>query len=87
MQNCKVCITYNSGAGVDAAVAGVPVITGNAGSFAWDVASHSLDTVDTPYCPDRTQWLNNLAYAEWSLDEIAAGLPWRHLKPRILDIL
>lgn len=87
LKDCLLCITYNSGAGVDATLSGVPVLAGDPGSFAWDVALHDISQItDMPY-PDRMPWLYNLSYVEWNLEEIAQGLPWRHLRPRLLEQL
>lgn len=87
LKDCRVCVTFNSGAGVDAALAGVPVLAADTGSFAWEIALHDAASIETLLRPDRAQWLNNLAYAEWSLEEMREGLPWRHLKPAILERL
>ena len=35
--------------------------------------------------PDRKHWLNKLSYCEWYIDEIEKGIPWRRLKPKLLD--
>ena len=32
-----------------------------------------------PLRPDRTQWLNDIAHTEWTLEEIAGGEPSKHL--------
>ncbi|MFO7971577.1 MAG: hypothetical protein R6U40_07485 [Desulfobacterales bacterium] len=71
-------ITYNSNSGVDAVLNGVPVIAMDRGSMAWDVAQHEI-TMDM-YLPDRMQWLFDLAYKQWTLEEIANGEAWDHLK-------
>lgn len=73
-------IAYTSGSSVDAAIAGVPVICLNPGNFAWDVSSHSLAGLEKPWLGDRSQWLANLAYTQWTNEEIASGLCWRHLR-------
>lgn len=86
MENCWTCVTYNSGAGVDAALSGIPVISCDGGSFAWDISGHDLKNIEKRFCPDRSQWLNNLSYVEWSLEEISLGLPWWHLKNKIVNI-
>jgi len=87
MEKCRLCVTYNSGAGVDAALLGIPVMTCDSGSFAWDVAVHDLNqwNPDMPYTPDRQQWLNNMSYVEWNLDEITNGEPWMHLRSRLME--
>lgn len=72
------CVTYNSNAGVDSVLAGVPTVVSDPGAMAWDVASHEID--DLSYTPDRGQWLNDLAYCQWTEQEIRAGKAWEHLK-------
>lgn len=87
MKDCWACVTYNSGAGVDAALLGIPVITGDNSSFARDISRHNCKDIENRFCPDRSQWLNNLAYVEWSLDEITEGLPWQHLKRKLTETI
>jgi hypothetical protein len=72
------CVTYNSTTGVEAVLAGVPTITMDEGAMAWDVSGHTLTDI---LCHDREQWAHNLAWTSWTLDEIAAGLPYEHLAP------
>jgi len=39
------------------------------------------ETIDAPLIrPDRTDWLHRLAYAQFSLDEIADGTAWNLLE-------
>lgn len=73
-------VTFNSNSGVDAALAGVPVIAYDKGSMAWPVASHSLPFMN---CPEREKWAHQLAYCQWREDEIRAGLPWDRLRHAI----
>lgn len=77
LDGARVVVTFNSNAGVDAAMAGVPVYAGDEGSMAWPVASHACNDIIRP---DRTQWLHDLAYCQWTLDEMASGEAWEHLK-------
>ena len=37
-----------------------------------------------PNIPDRQQWLNDLGYAHWSLNEIRNGEYWTRVKDQIL---
>lgn len=80
LQDAHCVVTYNSNSGVDAALAGVPVIAVNEGAMAWDVSMHEI--TGEQYLPVRTQWLNDLAYKQWLLEEIASGEAWEHLKRR-----
>jgi len=67
-------VNWSSNPAIEAALAGVPVFTG-LDSLAHVVANHSFDTIETPLKPDRQQWANDLAYTEWTVDEIAKGIP------------
>lgn len=72
-------VTWNSTSCVDALRVGVPAITCDPSSIGWPVSRHRLEDVDDLWYPDRTQWLAGLGYAQWNLQEIREGLPWRHL--------
>lgn len=71
-------VTYCSTAGVEAALAGVPVVALNKGSMAWPVSSHSLMNPITT--PDREKWAHRLAWTQWTPAEISSGLAWEVLK-------
>lgn len=72
-------VAINSNTTVDAAIAGTPVVALDTGSMAWPVAAHELEGVLIPRRPDRAQWLNNLAYCQWTEKEIRTGEAWEHL--------
>ena len=40
--------------------------------------------LEKPNIPDRQQWLNDLGYAHWSLNEIRNGEYWTRVKDQIL---
>lgn len=73
-------VTYTSGSAVDAVMAGVPAICLSPNNFAWEVSGHKLSNLENPWRGDRSQWLANLAYRQWTVDEIGAGDCWRHLR-------
>jgi hypothetical protein len=81
----RVVVTFNSNLGVDAALAGVPVIADDDGSMARLVATNDVrmaDVAPPPFqSPAYGAWLRDLAYAQWTLDEIAAGEAWAELAP------
>ena len=87
LDNAWAMVTHNSTAGVDAAVYGIPVFNTDDKALSWEVANHNFETINSPQKPDRTQWLNNLGYAMWSKEEIEQGLAWKHLKPRVLELI
>lgn len=74
-----VCVTFSSTTGVESVLAGVPTVTLDRGSMAWPVAHQSLNAVGAPLYA-RTEWAHDLAWTQWSMDEIASGDAWDHLK-------
>lgn len=73
-------VTLNSNSGVDAALAGVPVVALDRGSMAWPVAGHRSHEAIRPTRPDRTPWAAGLAWCQWTDHEMAQGDCWAHLK-------
>lgn len=78
ISNAALVCTINSNFGVISALAGVPVCATDPGSMAWDVATHNVG--DAPIRPDRTEWAHNLAFAQWTIEEMASGEAWNHLR-------
>jgi hypothetical protein len=68
-------ITYNSNSGVDAVINGVPAIVADQGSMAWDVSAHHVGSLVRPA---RESWAHQLAWKQWSMEEISSGFA---LKP------
>ena len=75
LTDCRVLVTLNSSVAVSAVLDGVPTITQDEGSMAWDVTGHTLDDIRTL---DRLPWLHALAWTQWTHDEIAEGAPWEY---------
>lgn len=77
-----VTVTYGSIACVDSVIAGVPcVVLGN--GVARPISSTVIRSIPLPRWPDRPereQWLANLAYSNFSPEEIADGTAWNILK-------
>jgi len=78
LSGARCCITYNSNAGVMAVMAGVPTITMDRGAMAWNVSSHNPQF---SLMTDRDEWAHDMAYSQWTLQEIEQGLAWEHLQP------
>ena len=72
-------VTWNSNAGVDAALAGIPVFTLGDGAMSTKIANTKLQRIENPNMPDRTQWARDLAYTQWTPKEMSGGLAWNHL--------
>lgn len=67
-------VNWNSNPGIESTIHGVPAFVGP-DSLAAPVANQDLACIENPRLLDRQQWLNDLAYTEWTLDEIVQGLP------------
>lgn len=72
-------VTWNSTSAVDAIIAGVPVMVCDDSSIAWPMGVHGVQQPRELIYPERKAWLAGLGYAQWSIDEMKAGLPWKHL--------
>lgn len=79
IQDCHAVVTFNSNAAVEAVIEGVPVFTFDDGSMARAVSNRDWDLLDSPALPDRVQWLNDLAYTQWTPAEMREGKAWQHL--------
>jgi hypothetical protein len=83
-------VAYSSGLSIDAVAEGVPVIACDEGNFAWQVAEKRLENINDMKLASEQQvyqWLANLAYMQWSPEEMLSGECWRHLKPTIEKVL
>ena len=81
----SVCITQNSNVGVDAIIAGVPTIATDPGSMVWGVSARNISQIANTGHPDRKQWANNIAYAQWTLAEMRRGMAWGHISKGFRD--
>jgi hypothetical protein len=79
LAGAAVCVTYNSTTGVEAVLAGVPTMTLDEGAMAWPVASHGL--AEPLVTPDRDAWAADLAWCQWSVEELASGAAWEAVAP------
>ena len=82
LENAWCCVTFSSNAATEAICEGVPVINLHNSSFSWPVSYHTLDILTNPVirCDfDRTQWLYDCAYTQWTMEEINSGIVHRRL--------
>lgn len=66
-------INYNSGPCIQAAISGTPIIC-DSSSLAFPV-SEKWENLETPQLPDREEWFLRLCHTEWTVNEIAQGIP------------
>ncbi len=83
LQRADVAITWNSNSAVECVIEGVPTITLDRGSIAWQVTSHRIE--DPLRLADRAEWGYNLAYRQWRHHEFANGTAWEWLQYGIAD--
>ena len=49
-------------------------------ALSW-LKEHGFDLIEAPpTLSNRLEWASNIAYCQWSIAEMKAGLPWQHLK-------
>lgn len=79
--DCHAVVNYNSGPGIQAAVAGVrPVV--DTSSLAYPVAVGYAD-LEQPYQVDRDLWLTQLCHTEYTTQEIRQGLWLNRIAPAL----
>ena len=44
---------------------------------------NDFENINKPKFNDRTQWCNDIAYAQWHPSELESGEAWNHLKGKI----
>ena len=69
--DCHALVNYNSGPGIQAAIAGVrPMVEFS--SLAYPVGVGFAD-IEQPYAQDRETWLTQICHTEYTLDELRRG--------------
>lgn len=71
-------VNWNSTPGILSVLRGIPAFVGPS-SLAAPVANMDLAFIEAPCRPDREQWANDLAWTEWTVDEIRRGEPQKFL--------
>ena len=82
LSGARFVVSYNSNVLTQAVLEGIP-------SICWDIRSAAspacldpsqLSNLEDVHKIDRTQWLHDLGYTQWSRAEIRDGHAWMHLK-------
>ena len=76
-------VTHNSTASVDSCIRGIPTFCTSDLALCWDVCNKDLNDIETPKTPGRTQWVYDLGYKLWSIDEIKNGTVYKRFKQRL----
>jgi hypothetical protein len=79
LEGAHAVVTWASGAAVKALIAGIPVFYEAPHWILEGAARKGIDDIENPWLGDRTPHLERMAWGQWSVDEIASGLPFRLL--------
>lgn len=86
LREAFVCISYDSIAGCDAVLNGIPSIAYGDNAMARDVSWRSwtdFERGNSVPVMEVEEWAHRLAWCQWSHSEIAAGDFWEHLRGRL----
>jgi hypothetical protein len=78
-------VSYGGNIGYDCALAGVPHFA-IGDSIARPISETAWAKVGDPFIPDwaaHRQWLSDVAYCQWRIEEIESGLAWAEIKGRL----
>lgn len=78
-ENAWVAVVYSSKAAVEALRCGIPALYDGPMSILRTVVERGIDLVENPPLPERWPFFCDLAYAQWSKEEIATGVPFQRL--------
>jgi hypothetical protein len=78
--NIHCTFSHSSNPGIHSIIEGVPAFV-SPSSLAYPVANDIdfFHDIENPLMPDRTQWLNDYAHTEYTIEEISQGLPLKNL--------
>lgn len=83
-------VSYTSGLSIDAIFSGIPVIACDEGNFAWNISERKIKNIENLLVPDENivrQWLNNLAWCQWTVEEMEEGTCFKHLRSGIENLI
>ena len=82
--NVHCTISYSSNPGIHSILNGVPAFV-STHSLAYPVGNDIdfLHDIENPMMPERTQWLNDYAHTEYTVEEISQGIPLKHLTSKL----
>jgi hypothetical protein len=80
LKDCWACVTWGSGGALKAICAGVPVFHQFPKWIGAPAAARFILTdIEEPYLGDRGLMLHRLSWAQWTLDEVTKGEPFKWL--------
>ena len=83
LNNCHAVITHNSTASIDSCIRGIPTFCTSNLAICWPVANTDLLKIESPIYPNRTQWVYDLGYKQWTEKEIKDGTVFKRFKEKL----
>lgn len=77
-------VNHSSNPAIEAVFNGIPVFVSES-SLCYDVGNSTFADILQPSMPARHKWAHQLAYTEWTTDEIAEGTPWTRIRERLIE--
>lgn len=77
-------ISFSSNAIVDAIVNGIPPIAVSRLSPAYKICTNDMRDYNNIKLFDRERWLSDMAYTQWTINEMESGECWNHLRPHAM---
>ena len=84
LANTYLVVTHHSNLAIDALIKGIPVICEDGAASA--ICTNDFDTINEIEYPNRTQFFWNLAYCNWSIEEMTSGECWEYIKQNVLSL-
>lgn len=81
LEGCHAVVSHHSNVAIEALVAGIPCFLVDGAGRPMSGCAKTLDDIETPPMPEtRQQWAADLAYTQWSLQEMQTGKAWLGLR-------
>ncbi len=76
LEGAHACVVWTSNSATEALIAGIPVFYEGPTLKLGSLARRGVSRIEAPAYPDREPALWELAWSQWTKDEIKTGMPW-----------
>jgi len=80
LYNAWAAVVMSSTIDIKLVLNGVPTFTMTNRAFTYSMGNQSLSDIEQPVFANREQFFYDLAYAQWTIEEIREGAAWAHIK-------
>lgn len=84
-RGCHLVVTHGSSVAMLALLHGIPIMVFG-DTMMSPVAENDITKVEQPYWPDqkqRVQWAYDMAYCQWTLNEMRSGESWQYVRDEL----